>query len=292
MKRYATFTAGIAALAMAPGMADARPQANSFLDAPAPNHAALIRQVRTDGDVMDRYQRHFAMTRTQVLAYFADLRLTRLQYDQAYDVYAVPRGGALKSTRRTLRRGTLVWVDRGGKAILMEVCGNPLTRGPEKPEADNILVAELTSPPLEALKPMLAGPVPNEDASDEMFAVTEASEPGPFPAPAETVTLAPTPATTLDAPAQTPSAPTVTRPAIPLLGAGTTIPAILNVLSGGAAVGLGVGLIDGGLPSATPREPARPSDTVDVVPEPASLLALGAGIATTLASRRKRRAGK
>lgn len=292
MNRYSTLILGIAALALGPSIASARPQANSFLDAPAPNHAALIRQVRTDGDVMDRYQRHFAMTRSQVLAYFTDLRLTRLQHDQAYDVYAVPRGGALKSTRRTLRRGTLVWVDRRGKAILMEVCGNPLTRGPEKPEADNILVAELTSPPLEALKPMLAGPVPNEDLSDEMFAVTEASEPGPFPAPSETVTSAPAPEPASAGPAQTPSAPTVTRPAIPLLGAGTTIPAILNVLSGGAAVGIGVGLIDGGLPSETPREPARPSDPVDVVPEPASLLALGAGIASVVASRRRRRAGK
>lgn len=284
-------TAMMVTLATPPG-ASARTQANSFLDTPAPTHDALMRQVRTDPDVMDRYQRHFAMTPTQVLAFFDGLRLQRLKWDQTYDVYAVPRGGALKSTKRLLRKGTLVWVDERGKAVLMEVCGNPVTRGPAKPESANIVSSELALQPQEDLRPMLAGPVANEDLSDEMFAGSNGTEPTSLGLEFTTITSGPIPNTSPTLPGGSSATPTST-PAVdntvnPLLNMASFLPSMLDLVSGGFAAGVSAGILSDGY---RPRAVARPADPVDVVPEPAAILALSTGI-TLVATRRKRIADK
>jgi hypothetical protein len=109
---------------------------NSYFIRPARNHDSLMNQIRNERVVMDRYMRHFAMTRDEVIAYFRTLTLARLQQEAVYPVFNVPaESGVMTKRYLRLRRGTLVWVDLVGVPILKESCGNPLTLGPKRPAA-------------------------------------------------------------------------------------------------------------------------------------------------------------
>lgn len=105
----------------------------SFLVRLAPSTAALVQQVKTDKVVLDRYMRHFAMTREEVLDYLKTLKLTTTQSDGLYVVYGAPRTGSLRSRLLKLKKGTKVWVDQAGDVVLLWHCGNPVTRGPKVP---------------------------------------------------------------------------------------------------------------------------------------------------------------
>jgi hypothetical protein len=129
----------------------ARPERNAFLNRAVRTHAQFMHQVRTDWAVRDRYMRHFGMGTTQVLAYFSELRLARLKDDTGVIMYNVPDSGVLRSRFFVLKRGTKVFVDRSGEPILKLSCGNPLTRGPRvvtsipgpEPETPAVAVEEL-----------------------------------------------------------------------------------------------------------------------------------------------------
>ncbi|MCU0315236.1 MAG: PEP-CTERM sorting domain-containing protein [Fimbriimonadaceae bacterium] len=115
---------------LAGSMAFANIEPNAFLVRRATNHEALLNQVKAEQRVMQRYMRHFGMSREQVLEMLQGLRLEGLKEDGVYLVYNVPDNTEeLKARAMFYRRGTAVWVDAAGNVVLKESCGNPMMRG-------------------------------------------------------------------------------------------------------------------------------------------------------------------
>jgi hypothetical protein len=112
-----------------------QPPTNSFCRLTPHSTQQLINQCRTNPEVMDRYTRHFAMTESELIAYFSTLTLGELQQDTEFTVYGVPRNGKLHFHRWVLKKGEKVFFDPSGHAILQMRCGNPLTLGPRNPIA-------------------------------------------------------------------------------------------------------------------------------------------------------------
>lgn len=130
-----------------------RPPTNAFCMVTPRTTAQLINQTRSNPVVMDRYRRHFAMNSEQVITFFSGLRPGRLVRDSMYSVYGVPGNGVFHFKRRLLKRGTNVFMDRNGHAVLQMVCGNPLTLGPNNP----IALSEGPSPAETAAGPREGG---------------------------------------------------------------------------------------------------------------------------------------
>lgn len=122
-----------------------RTETNSFLEAPAPSYGVLLKQVKTNKVVMDRYMRHFSMTREEVVNYFTTLRLSTLPKEGVYAVYNVPDSGVLRARFFRLRKGTKVWVDLANTPILKESCGNPMSRGPRRQVDNDVTVYDMES---------------------------------------------------------------------------------------------------------------------------------------------------
>lgn len=80
---------------------------------------------------MDRYMRHFSMTKPEVVSYIKSLQLGRLQKTGIYQVFGVPKDGKIHANMYTLKKGTLMWFDPQGNPALVEICGNPVTLGPK-----------------------------------------------------------------------------------------------------------------------------------------------------------------
>lgn len=116
-------------LVVAAALSSARTEPRSFLVYPAPNHETLMRQIRTEDKVAQRFMRHFGMTKQEVLAYMDGLRLSRLEQDGMYLIYNVPDSEELRSKVMFYRKGTLVWVNQMGQPVLKASCGNPMVRG-------------------------------------------------------------------------------------------------------------------------------------------------------------------
>jgi hypothetical protein len=240
----------------------ARPERNAFLNRAVRTHAQLMHQVKTDWAVRDRYMRHFGMGSTQVLAYFSELRLARLKDDTGVIMYNVPDSGVLRSRFFVLKRGTKVFVDRSGEPILKLSCGNPLTRGPRvvttipgpEPEAPAVAVEELKEVVVEAQQqPQVLAEAP---AAIEMPEMPEMAITRPVATPHEFVPK--------------PLPPVEKVEPIPYK-VGARIPPFWLFLPPIAFA----------LPKQHNDEPP--------IPEPATVLILGAGIAGFVGSRAKRR---
>jgi hypothetical protein len=102
---------------------------NSFLVRPVASARELANQIRTEPVVAQRYARHFRRSAWEFADYVEKhLRLTRLERAQTFNVYYAPPDDRLLVVRRTLPKGTPVFVEkRSGKPILKANCGNPLT---------------------------------------------------------------------------------------------------------------------------------------------------------------------
>lgn len=102
---------------------------NSYLIRPVSSARDLASQIRTEPIVAQRYARHFRRSAWEFADYVEKhLRLTQLQRAQTFNVYYSPPDDRLLVVRRTLPRGTYVFVDkRTNKPILKANCGNPLT---------------------------------------------------------------------------------------------------------------------------------------------------------------------
>ena len=107
----------------------ARPDLNAFLNKPATSTDRLIRQIKTDPQVADRYTRHYAMSKSEVIDYLSSLSPAQTNQDGVYTVYSVPDGGRLKSRTEIVKKGTLVFADMRKVPVLILKCGNPLSRG-------------------------------------------------------------------------------------------------------------------------------------------------------------------
>lgn len=114
------------------------PPRNSYIDRRVTSAADLIRHVKTDKDVMDRYRRHFAMSDEEVIQYLSTLQVKQLDKDSVFTVYGVPRNdGVIHTHLRLLKKGEPLLVEPDGTPALMLVCGNPLLLGPQKPQIGN-----------------------------------------------------------------------------------------------------------------------------------------------------------
>lgn len=247
----------LAALMAAFGaMADEMPP-NSYLVRPAGNHQALLKQTTGDPVVLDRYMRHFAMSKAEVVDYFKTLHLVKIPSDMVFVVYNVPKKtGELRSRILKLKKGTKIWVDGAGHPVLKEECGNPLTKGPLKPEAVNIsTLIEKQAPPTEGEIEIIP--------SEEVVASVAPVEP--------------------EIPTVVVEAVTPPEPAPPTVTVGeSNIPVI------GAPWWLGIPILGGAIAII----PKGGGDRPPPVPEPTSFLALGLGagaFGATLYRHRNRR---
>ena len=230
----------------------ARTDPNSFINRPAPTHTALMREIERDSVVMDRYMRHFAMTRQEVIAYFSVLRLKRLTHTNPYTVYNVPDSGELRSKVMIFKKGTTVWIDEAGKPILKESCGNPLTRGPSKPvSVDEVMIVDM---PIELTPP----------TTETEIIVARVDSPEPA-----VPQIVPDPPTTTPPLRPEPPAPPVEPPAPP---PSFKVPPFLF------AIPPFIAIIPKGRHSSPPP-----------VPEPGALIVLAAGVGMVVAGRVRKR---
>lgn len=248
MKGMAAVSIGICLVAFAA----ARPDRNAFLNDGANNLKELIAQAKRDPEVMDRYRRHYGMSRTEVIAYLSSLRPGRLTKGGAYQVYSVPPAGYIKGHVQKFKQGTGVYVDAYNRPAMIALCGNPLTVGPKDNFATSDISAEVTDSP-ETAERDLSDSTISTPMIEEAVALRTPSmgpiDPGPLTAGSSPIVVA------------------------PALGFGNLLLGLLGV--GGATTGL-IGLTNGGGGDST------------VVPEPATLLIAGAGAAYLVRRRRRK----
>ena len=120
---------------------------NSYLIRPVASAQELANQIRTEPVVAQRYARHFKWSAWEFAEYVEKhLRLTRLERAQTFNVYYSPPDDRLLVVRRTLPKGTPVFVERNtGKPILKANCGNPLTPAASIPTPQATLPIEIAS---------------------------------------------------------------------------------------------------------------------------------------------------
>lgn len=110
---------------------------NAFLEKPAPTREALLRQVSTYPEVMDRYVRHFQMMPDDLIAFFRKLSLRKLEQDTEMEVFNVPHAsGVLRAEKQVVKKGEAVWVDDSGRVVMIARCGNPAVRTDSAEEPD------------------------------------------------------------------------------------------------------------------------------------------------------------
>lgn len=117
-----------AALSVVASVGFAQMPRYSYLMAPANTTDALVKQMRTNPVVRDRYVRHFQMKPAELEKMFRSLHVEKLNKDTWVELFGVPQSGELRGHRYLLKAGTEVWVDSKGYAIMKVSCGNPLGR--------------------------------------------------------------------------------------------------------------------------------------------------------------------
>ena len=238
---------------------------NSYLIRPVASARELANQIRTEPVVAQRYARHFKRSAWEFADYVEkNLRLTRLERAQTFNVYYSPPDDRLLVVRRTLPKGTPVFVEkRSGKPILKANCGNPLTPAaaiPTPPQATlPVEVASVATP-----IPMFADTINAPQAP--VIEIVEIAE-----APIEEVVAADVLPTetlveTLPESAPEPEAPPTLAPV-----AASPTTQLPPVVTGGGFNWLPF------LPLIALVTP-RGGESVEPIPEPTSALILGAGL--------------
>lgn len=102
---------------------------NSFLMSPARTTSELIRQVKNNPVVMDRFVRHFQMSPDAVIRMLSGLHVESLKEDAYYEVFNVPGStGEIRSRKLLLKKGTKVFANAEGTPVLQAACGNAMMR--------------------------------------------------------------------------------------------------------------------------------------------------------------------
>jgi hypothetical protein len=115
---------------------------NAYLNKPARTVAELVKQVKADPVVRDNYCRHFSMEPEELYAFLSKLEVGRVEENGNYTVYGVPKSGAIHATSRKLKKGTKVFRHKGGGAVILAECGNPMTLGPKRPFSEAKIEAQ------------------------------------------------------------------------------------------------------------------------------------------------------
>jgi hypothetical protein len=97
----------------------ARPDRNAFINTKAETTAELVAQAKRDKSVMDRYMRHFGMTRAEVLEYLGTLKPDTIKEEGVYAIYSVPEGGRIKMHLEKLKKGHRVFAQQDGTPQLI-----------------------------------------------------------------------------------------------------------------------------------------------------------------------------
>ena len=238
---------------------------NSYLIRPVASARELANQIRTEPVVAQRYARHFKRSAWEFADYVEkNLRLTRLERAQTFNVYYSPPDDRLLVVRRTLPKGTPVFVERStGKPILKANCGNPLTPAatiPATPQAT--LPIEITSvaTPTPVFSEMITAP------QTPMLEIVEIAEAPIEEAVAADVLPTETLVETLPESAPEPEAPPVLPPV-----ASAPTPQLPPIITGGGPNWLPF------LPLVALLAPRSGNDFTPI-PEPTSALILGAGL--------------
>jgi hypothetical protein len=220
---------------------------HAFLETPVHSTSELVSEIVHNRTVLDRYERHFAMTGDEVLEYMKNLHVARMPVTKRMKIYLCREDGDLDFSVQTVKQGTPVFADSMGRPILEVACGNPMVA----PKRDAMSMAPPTS--ISSDKTELANIGDTIAPEMAMSALSVAPEVAMIPDVA---------------------------PVIALTGSGP------ELIPGGLTNILPLGLLPligfAGPNHNSPLTPPPP------VPEPTTIIALGAGITAVVARRRKK----
>lgn len=281
----------LAAIAL-PGTALAKSAGDdAFLIEYADSVQGLVTQVEDSRLLVLRYAKHFKADPSAVIAYFRnEISIETLKEKTTVDVYK-RKGTSFESETKELKAGTKVFVNSNGIPILEIGSGNPLAdslpgKDVKKLPAKPTTIEDLKATSSAAEQPQVAAnptetPVLTAQAPDQLPTAVPGSESSPLATPSE-----PDVAVLSSGPIET-----VAKVATKAGGSGIMgwlLPAA--GIAGAALLGSG-----GGSGSDAPILPpgggsGDNNDLPAAVPEPASIIALGAGLVSLagIAHRRKR----
>jgi PEP-CTERM motif len=126
MKTFNTKSILLMTVVLAAALAQAHVEPGSFLNKPARTVNQLVAQTERDPQVLDRYERHFQMSKGDLISYFEHLHVSKLQSTGSYVVYNVHDDEVIRARVFRLKAGMPIFADDSGKAILKISCGNPM----------------------------------------------------------------------------------------------------------------------------------------------------------------------
>jgi len=247
----------------------ARPDRNAFLNHRVSSIGQLIQQIKTDKAVADRYMRHYAMSKSELIGYLSSLHAMRLDHAETFTIYSVPANGVVKMHRAKLKKGELMFATATNGPVLIAKCGNPVGLGPAAASPPNEIMGIPGNVPQETLRAL---DVDQDVPSDALMASNilppdvpkENNDTGdviPVNPPTTTTTVVPT------IPIEPPSSF-----ALPPSGFGSLFPGLIGLGTIGA-----IAINHGGDNNGAP------------VPEPTTLVAMGLGVASFAGLRRAKR---
>lgn len=245
-------------LSAAPGFAERTPP-GSFLRDIEQNGPGLAEQVRDVNYVGNRYANFYGLSASEVAQRFSHLQYRPLNQDHRVRVWFVGRGNRIISEMRTFKAGTPVFVTADGQLVLDGRCGNPLSQNLPR------VVAQKPAPaPTVAANPEASAPTTMAQTAEMPAEVTLAQATPVEPEPVITQVLA------------QPTEVIISESVTPVVTATATeaVEAVPPVISGGGGGFSPLALL--AIPAVALA--AGGGGGNEVIPEPASLVALATGL--------------
>lgn len=169
--------------AIACGTSFALPQ-NSYIVKPVVTPNDLAQQVASNPTVADRYERHFGMSKGEVIDYIKSLKPGKLKETGMYTVWNVPaKTGELRTRILRMTAGTPVFVDWNDRPVMVRACGNPMIPG-RSMATTNELVADVSSTVVDSVAEIATPAAP---ITESPIVVREPAVPDLQPEPEVTV---------------------------------------------------------------------------------------------------------